>query len=67
MIGMAAVGKIQARNIHARFQQSLQNPRMVRCRTNSANDFGMSKTHCDNQNQEGEIPRCACLRQAGSE
>src|SRR5260370_20697608 len=45
MFGMAAMRKIHSRHIHTRFEQPVQNPRIGRCRTNGADDFGMSKTH----------------------
>jgi hypothetical protein len=45
MFGVAAMGEIQSRHIHTRFQQPFQNPRLARRRPDGANDFGVSKTH----------------------
>jgi hypothetical protein len=56
MLGMAAMGKIHSRHIHARFEQPLQNSRIARCRTDGADDFGMSKIHRHNRREEREIP-----------
>jgi hypothetical protein len=64
---MAAVRKIKSRHIHARFQQPLQNPRMARSRTDGADDFGMSKTHCDSQNPRRTDSSLRLPAQAGSE
>jgi hypothetical protein len=49
MFGMAAMRKIHSRYVHAGFEQPLQNSRIARSRTDRADDFGMSKTHRDNQ------------------
>jgi hypothetical protein len=62
MFGVASVRKIQPRDIHPRFQQPLQNPRIARCRTNRANDFGMSKAHAIRTASILPSPRAAAHR-----
>ena len=45
MVFVVAVREIQARHVHACFEQPAQDARIARSRTDGANNFGMSKTH----------------------